>query len=79
MLISVSTTIYPYGPTRFYSTEAEARFVSVVFPMYVGITLLLSRWLGILLFVVAAFAASALFLQALFNRNRSGHGGRIRG
>jgi hypothetical protein len=67
MLIGACTTIYPYGTSHFASTEGEARFVSVVFPMYIAGGYLLRRRPGLLFWVLGFSVAAALLFQALYN------------
>ena len=67
VLIAACTTIYPYGSSTFASTEGEARFVSVVFPLFLAAGYLLRRRPGLLVWVVGLSAAAALLFQALYN------------
>jgi hypothetical protein len=67
MLIGACTTIYPYGASHFASTEGEARFVSVVFPIYIAGGYLLRRRPALLFWVLGSSVAAALLFQALYN------------
>jgi hypothetical protein len=67
LLIAACTTIYPYGSTTFASTEGEARFVSVIFPIYMVGAYALRRRTGLLLWAVGLSVALALLFQGLFN------------
>jgi hypothetical protein len=67
MLIGACTTIYPYGASHFASTEGEARFVSVVFPIYIAGGYLLRRRPALLFWVLGFSVAAALLFQALYN------------
>jgi hypothetical protein len=67
VLIAACTTIAPYGSTHFSSTESEARFVSVVFPLFVGAALLFRRRAGMTLALITVSVTAALLFQILYN------------
>jgi hypothetical protein len=67
VLIAACTTIYPYGATHFSSTESEARFVSVVMPLYGGAAVLLRRRPALASMVVSVSVVAAVLFQVLYN------------
>jgi hypothetical protein len=67
VLLAACTTIYPYGLSTYASTEGEARFVSIVFPLYVAAALLIRRHAVLIAWAVGGCVALALLYQALFN------------
>jgi Mannosyltransferase (PIG-V) len=67
LLIAACTTIYPYGTSTFASTEGEARFVSVIFPIYMVGAYALRRRTGLLLWALGLSVAVTLLFQGLFN------------
>ena len=66
VLTAASTSIYPFG-SNFYSTDSEARFVSVAFPLYIVAAALMRRRTGLAVWVLGFSVAGALLFQALFN------------
>ena len=67
VLIAACTTIFPYGLSTFASTEGEARFVSIAFPLYVVGALLIRRFASLICWVVGVSVVLALLFQALYN------------
>ena len=67
VVIAACTTIAPYGSTHFSSTESEARFVSVAFPLLAGTALMFRRRAGMTLAVLAVSMTAALLFQVLYN------------
>jgi hypothetical protein len=65
--ISACTTIFPYGSTHFSSTESEARFVSVAWPLFAGTALLFRRRAGITLALITVSVSAAVLFQVLYN------------
>ncbi len=67
VLIAACTTISPYALPQYASSEGEARFVSVVMPLYVGGAVLIRRWASLISLSVGGFVVLALLFQALYN------------
>jgi hypothetical protein len=65
-LIMACSAIYPYG-THYASTEGEARWVIVMFPLFAAVALMVRRLPGMAMALVMASAAAALLYQGLFN------------
>ena len=65
--IAACTTISPYALPTYASSEGQARFISVVFPLYVAAALLVRRYVALIGLAVAGSVALALLFQALYN------------
>jgi hypothetical protein len=65
--ISACTTIFPYGSTHFSSTESEARFVSVAWPLFAGTAWVFRRRAGMTLAVITVSVSAAVLFQVLYN------------
>lgn len=61
-----STTTIRFAGT-FTSTEADARLVSVAFPLYPALYLMLRRWPGTIILLITSTIAAALLFQVMFN------------
>lgn len=67
VLIAACTTISPYALPQYASSEGEARFVSVIMPLYLGGALLIRRWASLISLSIGGFVVLALLFQALYN------------
>lgn len=67
VVLAACTTISPFGRPNFASSEGEARFVSVAFPIFVAAALLLRRRITLTFGLLATTTALALLFQALYN------------
>jgi hypothetical protein len=67
VLLAACTTISPYGLSTFSSSEGEARFVSIAFPLYLSGALLIRRHAALICFAVGGSVILALLFQAMYN------------
>jgi Mannosyltransferase (PIG-V) len=67
VIIATASATVIHAPGGPVSTEAVARLVSVAFPLYVGLTLMVRRWRAPVVAGLALSIAAALVTQVLFN------------
>jgi hypothetical protein len=67
VLLAACTTISPYALPTYASSEGEARFVSIAFPLYVSGALLIRRHTALICFAVGGCVSLALLFQGLYN------------
>jgi hypothetical protein len=67
VLLAACTTIAPFAGPTWASSEGQARFISVVMPLYVAGALVVRRHTALICFAVGGSVIVALILQAMYN------------
>jgi len=67
VLLAACTTISPYALPQWASSEGEARFVGIAFPLYISGALIVRRHAALICLVIAGSVGLAILFQALFN------------
>jgi mannosyltransferase PIG-V len=67
VLLAACTTISPYALPTYASSEGEARFVSIVMPLYLSGALLVRRHVALICFAVGGCISLALLFQGMYN------------
>jgi hypothetical protein len=65
--LAACTTISPYALPTFASSEGEARFVSIAFPLYLSGALFIRRSAALVSFAIGGTVIVALLFQAMYN------------
>jgi len=65
--LAACTTISPYALPTYASSEGQARFISVVFPLYISAALLVRRYAALICVAVGGSVILALLFQAMYN------------
>jgi hypothetical protein len=65
--IAACTTISPYALPTYASSEGEARFVSIAFPLYLSAALLVRRHAALICLAIGGCVSLALLFQAMYN------------